>query len=624
MGRIHRLDDLTINHIAAGEVVERPLSVVKELVENALDAGASVVSCDIRNGGISSIVVTDNGCGMDRVDARMAFERHATSKLRTIGDLDAIGTMGFRGEALASIASVSRIQLRTRRPEDELGIELTLEAGTIIRESEVGCPSGTRIQVENLFHNVPARFKFLKKDATEAGHIVEFIGRMALSRPDVSFRLVNQGNELLHTPGNNDGSSTLHSVLGRDMARSLVPLAEDGESGILTLGGYAGPPSLGRSTRQHQAFFLNGRWIRSRVIGAAVDEAYKGRLVKGTHPVVILFLKIPSNLVDVNVHPQKLEVRFMDEGVVFRAVYHALQNALAAGEAVAAFDLQPRPRTGEMPGSRLAEPQAAEPGMPTAGAPGEPIPWLLADSGPPFGIHAESPATDEGQALSAPSPDGPKPQGSGAREDAKPVFGRDLAAARVIGHLSNTYLLLEHGGDLLLLDQHAAHEKILYERLLASALRRRSEGEGMPPVQGLLEPLVIELPLADALALAEAIGSIRSMGFDLVPFGPKSFRLGGVPMEVPRMDPARLLRSLADHLRHGDVADPSGTRWQEALFDAACHGAIKAKDALDPREVDQLLKDLSALEDPYHCPHGRPVILRIERQEIDKRFKRIV
>ncbi|MBP8988954.1 MAG: DNA mismatch repair endonuclease MutL, partial [Clostridia bacterium] len=333
MSRIIQLDQQTANSIAAGEVVERPSSVVKELIENALDAGASVVTTEINQGGIQSIFVTDNGCGMDESDALLAFGRHATSKLKEIDDLATLMTMGFRGEALASIAAVSRVTLETRESGSTQGTRVIIEGGALLEQQPIGCSEGTRIRVENLFYNVPARFKFLRKDSTEAGYVADVVEKMALARPDVSFRLISNQQELLHTPGNNDLHSTLYAVLGKQTAQGCLPV--EATEGPVSVSGLIGRPDITRGNRGQQCVFVNGRLIRSRIITAALDEAYKTRLMKGRYAIAVLFLSIPTRLVDVNVHPQKLEVRFWNDSEVFRCVYHAVQSALQAGSGIA-------------------------------------------------------------------------------------------------------------------------------------------------------------------------------------------------------------------------------------------------------------------------------------------------
>jgi len=621
MSVITVLDTQTANSIAAGEVVERPASVVKELVENALDAGASVIHVEIRQGGISSIRVTDNGCGMDETDAQLAFGRHATSKIRSIDDLEQLSTMGFRGEALASIAAVAKVRLETRPIGQVSGTAVEITAGELVALRPAGCPEGTTLVIENLFFNTPARFKFLKKDSSEAAAVADVLERIALARPDVSFRLVSQGNELLHTPGNNDLRSAIFAVFGKEAASSIHQL--DYSMAPVQISGYIGTPEAARNSRNQQCIYVNGRLVKSRAVSAAIDEAYATHLMKRKHPLAVLKIDLPTPLVDVNVHPQKMEVRFWDEQAVFRAVYHGIQNALQSGGAIvestpfsgAVHAPAPAPVQMSLP-RPVNEPASAAAGYatdPVAAGPdlsGVVIQDAPARSDLPDQVFAQTmqEKTDHQLEQSQPEPS----------TVSRPKSISSLHSARLIGQLFATYLVLEHEQDLLLLDQHAAHERILFEQLVA-----RHRARGPAAVQPLLIPQTIEVSAREQAILLAEQENLLQLGFEFEAFGNQSILLRSLP-DSGRfvLRPQAAIRVLLDTLLSDKLR--SEEQIDELYYSMACKAAIKAHDKLDVREMEQLLSDLGELEDPYHCPHGRPVIIRISRYELEKQFKRIV
>jgi len=647
MGRIHELDAATANGIAAGEVVERPSSVVKELVENAIDAGATVITVEISGGGISLIRITDDGCGMDEEDARLAFLCHATSKLNTLDDLFSLHSMGFRGEALSSIAAASRVNLKTKQPGAETGTEVVLEAGQTLRVIPTGGPSGTRIEVRDLFFNLPARYKFLKKDQTESQYITTLCERFALIRPDISFRLISQGKELLHTPGNNDAKSSLYSIYGKQIVDQCIPIEDT--YGQLTISGFAGKPEIARSSRGEQIIFVNDRLIRSKVISSAIDEAYKTMLMKGRHAFLILSIRISSNLVDVNVHPQKAEVRFWNDSEVFRAVYHVLQNALlsathivepqmlfgtpgkqqyelsdikvtaeSTGETISASDDKNKDRDqGALPPAAVTKqtPDAypAQPGLQTV-TEGSPSAYTfeISDGVPfetPFGNTPENSAEQsfsvEQNVSSKPGPYG--------------FSITDLLGARIIGVAFATYILLEMDKHLVLLDQHAAHEKILFEKLVKEHENRKDRGVRSQP---LLAPEIISLTASDMLFLEEMSEYMSKAGFLFEPMGDNEVILREVPAVSMDINPENAFRITLENVKR------EIPQTDEALLlllaTSACKAAVKGHDRLDGLEIKALLADLSKLNNPYHCPHGRPIIIRLSQKDLEKEFKRIV
>jgi len=613
MSVITVLDSQTANSIAAGEVVERPASVVKELVENALDAGASVIHVEIRQGGISSIRVTDNGCGMDETDAQLAFGRHATSKIRSIDDLEQLSTMGFRGEALASIAAVAKVRLETRPIGQASGTAVEITAGELVTLRPTGCPEGTTLVIENLFFNTPARFKFLKKDSSEAAAVADVLERIALARPDVSFRLVSQGNELLHTPGNNDLRSAIFAVFGKEASSSIHQL--DYTMAPVQVSGYIGTPEAARNSRNQQCIYVNGRLVKSRAVSAAIDEAYATHLMKRKHPLAVLKIDLPTPLVDVNVHPQKMEVRFWDEQTVFRAVYHGIQNALQSGGAI----IESTPFSGAV---QMTMPQLVnEPTAATAFY----APELAAAEPDPSGVMVQD-APDRTGLPDQAAAEIKQERAEQNRVQSQPVPSTaphpksisSLHSARLIGQLFTTYLVLEHEQDLLLLDQHAAHERILFEQLVA---RHRSRGPSA--VQPLLIPQTIEVSAREQAVLLAEQENLLQLGFEFEAFGSRSILLRSLPDSGRfALKPQAAMRVLLDTLMSDKLN--SEEQIDELYYSMACKAAIKAHDKLDVREMEQLLSDLGELEDPYHCPHGRPVIIRISRYELEKQFKRIV
>lgn len=594
---IQVLDQQTANSIAAGEVVERPASVVKELVENALDAGASVISTEIRQGGISLIRVTDNGCGMNREDALLSFARHATSKIRQIEDLDSIATMGFRGEALASIASVARVRLETREIDADEGTLLQISGGEMLDCSRSGCPAGTSISVENLFYNVPARFKFLRKDATEAGAVTDVIERLALARPDVSFRLISNQQEILHTPGNNDLTSTVYAVYGKQIAASCLPV--EGAQPPLSISGLVGRPDMPRNSRAQQSFFVNGRLVRSKTMTAALDEAYQTLLMKGKYAFAVLFLNLPPQLVDVNVHPQKMEVRFWNDSEVFRMVYHALKTTLTAGAGVSA--------------EQTSSPAAAESETALAA---EPVIYQVPAISPSAGL----PIRELAPVYQPLMPIAVSPESPPVQPQMRKI--NDLERARLIGPLFDTYILMELDQELLLIDQHAAHEKILFEELLARHLQAKAN-HAAPAAQNMLVPQIVEVSRREMQYLQSEQGKFNQLGFEYDVFGLSEVALRSFPDSGRHsLQPEQAFRMTLDTLMAENLDNE--VKIADYFYSMACKAAVKAADRLKPQEIERLLADLQQLENPYQCPHGRPVVVRLTKYELEKRFKRIV
>ena len=588
--------------IAAGEVVERPASVVKELVENAFDAGARTVTVELRGGGATYLRVTDDGCGMAPEDAGIAFLRHATSKLHDEQGLEAIGTMGFRGEALAAISAVSHITLTTRQRGAASGTHMTLDAGDIQDMYETGCPEGTTMIVRDLFFNTPARRKFLKSDRAEGAACAAAALRCALGRPDVSVRCIRDGEEVFFSPGDNKLDSCAYSLLGRDLAMSLLPC--EGEADGARVHGFISSPAAGRGSRAQQYFFCNGRWIRSAALQAALEQAYRNTLLVGRFPACVLYVELSCAAVDVNVHPAKTEVKFTHERAVFDAVYYGARAALEAEKAPVTTLAKAAARPAPAPKADPFVPAApkAAPAAPAAPAfaPARPMPATPAAPEPAM------PAAQIVQTAIEPEAETPSPLESAAPPAEPP--------ARLIGEAMHTYILVEKGETLILIDKHAAHERINFDRL------RQSPAD--IPSQTLLEPLPFTPDASDADVLQQYGNVLAELGFTLEPFGRNDYILRGVPAQLDAADALPALEEICAQLRHGAHMDAQSVR-DEVLKTVACKAAIKAGWQTEPEELLRLADAVCAGEVKY-CPHGRPVAVTLTRRELDKLFKRIV
>ena len=630
--------------IAAGEVVERPASVVKELVENAFDAGARTVTVELRGGGATYLRVTDDGCGMAPEDAGIAFLRHATSKLHDEQGLEAIGTMGFRGEALAAISAVSHITLTTRQRGEASGTHMTLDAGDIQDMYETGCPEGTTMIVRDLFFNTPARRKFLKSDRAEGAACAAAAMRCALGRPDVSVRCIRDGEELFFSPCDNKLDSCVYSLLGRDLAMSLLPCA--GEADGVRVHGFISSPAAGRGSRAQQYFFCNGRWIKSAALQAALEQAYRNTLLVGRFPACVLYIELSCAAVDVNVHPAKTEVKFTHERAVFDAVYYSARAALEAEKAPVttltktAAKPESAPKADPfVPSTPKAAPAAAQhpfaPAAPTFAparnyAPAAPAEEAVAFRSPTASAFAAPrvapPPVFVTPARPIPSTP-PEPVVPVARPvqtaiEPEPVIPSPLECAappaeppaRLIGEAMHTYILVEKGETLILIDKHAAHERINFDHL------RQSPAD--IPSQTLLEPLPFTPDASDADVLQQYGDVLAELGFTLEPFGRNDYILRGVPAQLDAADALPALEEICAQLRHGAQMDAQSVR-DEVLKTVACKAAIKAGWQTEPEELLRLADAVCAGEVKY-CPHGRPVAVTLTRRELDKLFKRIV
>ena len=662
MPKIQQLSPHVADLIAAGEVVERPASVVKELTENAIDAGATRITIEIQNGGMTLIRISDNGCGMALEDARVAFLRHATSKIRTKDDLAAISTLGFRGEALAAISAVSRIDLLTKAA-DTPGVSLHLQAGQITKEEPAGCPEGTTILVRDLFYNTPARMKFMKSDQAEASAAFLAVQQQALAHPEIAFRFLKDGAEQLSTAGSGDRMSAIYTVFGREIANGMVEVKGSWEQ--FSVRGYVTKPTCTRGNRSYQYFFVNSRFIKSRMLSAALEEAYKNQLMVGRFPACVLELDLPVQAVDVNVHPAKTEVKFLSERGAFDAVHYAVLSALnkapgrpavklpATKQDASAQTAQSSPRPGffktQTPEEFRRTASAAEenPFAPPARPASKPVSvfvdepsFLSAALASPVQLPARTPkkpeekssapvtptacepGSEEHVPVTLPLPDEPRPAAAElppeakkppASEPAQQALSLPEVSFRVIGETMNTYILVEQGESLLLIDKHAAHERVLFEKL-------RAEDHPVMP-QLLLEPLALHLTKAEAEAVLENAALLEGLGFEVSEFSDLQLVLRQIPSELSPEDACAALEAFAEDLLGGKRPSQADLR-DNLLHTMACKAAIKAGWHTEPKEREALVREVLSRDDIKYCPHGRPVCIELTRKELEKQFKR--
>ncbi len=726
MPSIRVLDQDTINQIAAGEVIERPSSVVKELVENALDAGSTAVTVEMKEGGISFLRITDNGSGIAPDQVRLAFLPHATSKIRDAKDLASIGSLGFRGEALASIAAVGRVELITKIRQEAAGIRLQIEGGAEKSFSEIGAPDGTTFVIRDLFFNTPARRKFLKTAASEASAVSALLERLALSHPDVSFRLIAGGQTRIHTSGNGNLRDLVYSIYGKEIALSLIPL--DYEDRGIHIRGFAGKPEINRGNRSYENVFINGRYVRSNLVIKALENAYKGYTMQQKYPFAVFHLEMPPEELDVNVHPSKLEVRFVKEEDVYQVVYDCFRKALGGEELIPrqAFSdreadaaspkiprgpepFEYRRTAGERPAAvRESSVSSAESSIERIlrkagqGSSAQPVPGVVISSLADV-LDEEAPAKalfpaaagaaeaaaetaepeadrERGSRAGAGSPEavqktvleepaagaaGAEPssqeessqESAGNSEQAVPKAGNPEQAApgtdkteegsseasgfaegrpeqlsfpeeklfteqtraqyRIIGQLFDTYWLFQYKDQLLIMDQHAAHEKVLYEKNVRAFREKDFISQQLAP------PLILTLNAREAQAVQEQEEVYSSYGFSIEPFGGREYAVTAIPANLPGVGGEEFLRELLDTMADGGIRHDSDLV-AEKLALMSCKAAVKGNQRLSVMEVETLLDELLKLENPYMCPHGRPTIITMTKYELEKRFKRIV
>lgn len=619
MSKIHLLDNTLIDKIAAGEVVERPASVVKELLENSIDAGATALTVEIRDGGTSYIRISDNGKGIPKDEIRTAFMRHATSKLNSFEDLEDILTLGFRGEALSSIASVADVEMITRTVNDSEGTMITLSGGRVVDEKPAAAEVGTILTVKNLFYNTPARRKFLKKPATESGYVADVVNRIALGHPHIAIKYINNGNVMLQTSGNSDLRTTAFHIYGKDNSLKLTEaeLSRDGYS----IKGLIGKPELSRANRSYESFFINGRYVKSTIVSSAVEEAYKGRLMSGRFPVFILNMTVPKNTVDVNVHPTKLEVRFSDEDFIYSLVYDAISKALKGGEFIPQVEWSKPQRTPAPEQTRLDTDNtyrlSEDYGKGKEGSFSNIVQKIyedkpLSERKPVFELPPERKPAQRTEDLPSVQPKQTAPK----TEERTPKH-RFFNHYKIIGQIFNTYWIVEQDDKMYMIDQHAAHERVLYEELT----EKMQSGESTSQI--LLQPIAVNLTEAEKEILDENRELLESFGYDIEELGPKACALRAVPFVFDEPSSAAFFLDIIDTLRDKSLKSIYDTKL-DAIATMSCKAAVKGNDKLSFTEAKALIERMLELENPFNCPHGRPTVIEMTRYELEKKFKRIL
>lgn len=622
MGIINVLDKHVAELIAAGEVVERPASVIKELVENAIDAGASAVTVEIKNGGITYMRVTDNGSGIFRDDVAVSFLRHATSKVHSQDDLDTISTLGFRGEALASIAAVSHVELLTRTQDELAGTRYVIDGGVEQICEDAGCAQGTTIVVRDLFYNTPARMKFLKKDVVEANAIAAILDRIALSHPEVSLRFLRDSREALHSPGDGKLKSAVYAVYGREFTSGLIPV--DYELNGVKLWGFISKPSAARPNRSMQQFFINGRYIKSRTAMVAMEEAFKGSIMVGKVPACVLHLKIAFQAVDVNVHPTKIEVRFMNEKPIFDAVYHGVKTALNQGDTPNVLSL-PKPVLPpfEQPKAPVQlELGTKQPAQAVKKMDGPPRLFVVNDvQAPLYNTHFEVKKIESPESAPLPPTQNPPvaPKTDEIPVEPKAPLPEEVPPEpqkpeKLIGEAFSTYILVQRGRDeLVFIDKHAAHERMLYEKLKANG--------GQAVRQMLLEPVTVTLEKNEYAAILESLALCADAGFEIEDFGSGTVLVRSAPMILGGEDVASAVMEIAGYLQTAKN-DITTEKLDWLYHNVACRAAVKAGSESSPQELIALVQRMEN-EDIRYCPHGRPAYIIMKKKDLERQFGRI-
>lgn len=657
MPQIALLSQETIDKIAAGEVIERPSSVVKELVENAIDAGSSAVTVEIKEGGISFIRISDNGCGIEREQIPLAFLRHSTSKIKSVEDLFTVTSLGFRGEALSSIAAVSQVELITKTNGDFTGSHYLIEGSKEVSLEEIGAPDGTTFIVRNLFYNTPARKKFLKSAQTEGTYIHELMQRMILSHPDVAFKFIMNNQVKLQSSGNGNIKDIIYHLYGRDITKALLPIAHESE--LFKVSGFIGKPMISRGNRGYELYFVNGRFIRSQILSKAIEDAFKPFLMQHQYPFTVLYFEIDSSLLDVNVHPTKMELRFSNQQELYREVQSILSAALVHRDIIPEVPVDtPKKNEMEVPKIEKVMPEPFEQKrleeirkavrkdspyeikypvsrpMGTGSVSSAAQEKLLdtIKSMPPEDMVEEriqkeplpeqsKKETEKELAKEAyvireeetygTNPEGNYEQGSFLKEE-------EMARQKIIGQLFDTYWLVEYNDRLFIVDQHAAHEKVMYEKLKKQFEKKEFTSQAISP------PIVITLSMREAEALERFKEQFTKLGFEIEHFGGAEYSICGVPGNLYRLNTKDVLIEMLDELTDGISERATADVILDKIASMSCKAAVKGSQRLSLPEMEQLMKDLMKLDNPYNCPHGRPTIIAMSKYEIEKKFKRIV
>lgn len=657
MPQIALLSQETIDKIAAGEVIERPSSVVKELVENAIDAGSSAVTVEIKEGGISFIRISDNGCGIEREQIPLAFLRHSTSKIKSVEDLFTVTSLGFRGEALSSIAAVSQVELITKTNGDFTGSRYLIEGSKEVSLEEIGAPDGTTFIIRNLFYNTPARKKFLKSAQTEGTYIHELMQRMILSHPDVAFKFIMNNQVKLQSSGNGNIKDIIYHLYGRDITKALLPIAHESE--LFKVSGFIGKPMISRGNRGYELYFVNGRFIRSQILSKAIEDAFKPFLMQHQYPFTVLYFEIDSSLLDVNVHPTKMELRFSNQQELYREVQSILSEALVHRDIIPEVPVDtPKKNEMEVPTIEKVMPEPFEQKRleEIRKAVRKDSPYEIKyPVGRPMGTGSVSSATQEKlldtiksmppedmmeeRIRKEPLPEqskketekelakeayvlreeetyGAKPEGS--YEQGSFLKEEEMAKQKIIGQLFDTYWLVEYNDRLFIVDQHAAHEKVMYEKLKKQFEKKEFTSQAISP------PIVITLSMREAEVLERFKEQFTKLGFEIEHFGGAEYSICGVPGNLYRLNTRDVLIDMLDELTDGISERATADVILDKIASMSCKAAVKGSQRLSLPEMEQLMKDLMKLDNPYNCPHGRPTIIAMSKYEIEKKFKRIV
>lgn len=641
MSKIQVLDQVTIDKIAAGEVVERPASVVKELVENAIDAKAAAVTVEVKEGGISFMRIADNGCGIDREDVPGAFLRHSTSKIRNAEDLEHISSLGFRGEALSSIAAVSQVELITKTPEDSFGTRYMISGGKEEGLEDIGAPDGTTFLVRQLFYNVPARRKFLKTAMTEAGHVSDLMTRMALSHPHISFQFINNGQSKLHTSGNGNLRDVIYHIYGREIAANLINVTYE-KNGI-RITGYIGAPLISRGNRNFETYFINGRYVKSSIIYKAIEDAYKDFTMQHKYPFTVLHIEVVGEDVDVNVHPTKMEVRFHNQQMVYNSIYEAVDQALHEKELIpevtidvpkAAPKAQAKPEPKAQP-KEVIQPEVNKSAkvQPEKASGERDLDYFMEQMKKRVMSYHQQNSSAEVKGKSEIFK--PQVQVDRVKEavasyrakqapeqmtlfDGKLLDKEKRANYKIIGQVFDTYWLVEFDNSLYIIDQHAAHERVLYEKTLREMKTREFTSQMISP------PVILNLTMQEAQLLRTYMDQFTRIGFEFEEFGQDSYAVRSVPANLFSIAKKELLMEMIDSLSEEVHRRQSSELLDEKIASMSCKAAVKGNMRLSAQEVDALIGELLKLDNPYHCPHGRPTIISMSKRELEKKFKRIV
>ena len=651
MSKIQVLDPVTIDKIAAGEVVERPASIVKELAENAIDAGATAITVEIEEGGISYIRIADNGCGIEREEVPSAFLRHSTSKIRTVDDLIHIHSLGFRGEALSSIAAVSQVELITKTAEETFGTRYRIAGGKEEGLEETGAKDGTTFVIRQLFYNTPARRKFLKTPMTEASHVSELMTRMALSHPEISFQFINNGQSRIHTSGNGSLKDVIYHIYGREIAMNLIEIQT--EAGDVKISGFLGKPVISRGNRNFENYFINGRYVKNQIVSKAIEDAYNDFTMQHKYPFVALQITMPGEEVDVNVHPAKLEIRFQNQQAVYNAVYEAVDRGLRKEELIPQVKLEepkeipradvPSPAPAPMPKKETKPPQAPakeernldyfmqkmkervaayhnrESSAEVAAKDQIFRPLQQADRIREAAVYANLSSVGEKAEKKMENKTGEQEPPRQMDLFEEKFLDREIRAEyHLIGQVFDTYWLVEFQDNLYIIDQHAAHERVLYERTLKSMKTREYTSQMISP------PVILDLGMQEAALLREYMDRFLRIGFEIEEFGQDSFAVRAVPDNLFSLAKKDLLLQMIDSLSDEVSRKLSPELIDEKVASMSCKAAVKGKMKLSAAEADALIGELLTLDNPYHCPHGRPTIIAMSRRELEKKFKRIV